>query len=315
MATGTGLDAQFGLKVEGTYATPVTPDRFIPFNEEDVTATRDLHVSQGLVAGRLTADQDQAKRGAQHVAGTIGFDLAVQSQALIFKGLLGANVTAGSGPYTHTATPGGALPGHTLQFGRPDLAGTVNPFTYAGCKFNTGVLTASLGEIVKMKLGIIGGVQETTGTSLASASYATNAMVPFVFRELAVSVDGASVKAEGYELSIDNKLKERMTAGRTITDEPKREERMGVTGKITVELEDLTEHGKFVSGTPLDIVATFSDGTYSVVATTRTILQGTTPNVKGPGRLLHDLMWDNVFGDGTDADALTIVSTNADSAA
>lgn len=313
MATGTGLDAQLGLKKETTHGTPVTVDRFIPLNSESITVARDLHVSAGLVAGRLLPDVDQAKRGAQHVAGDLDMDLFVQSQALFFNGLLGSNNTTGSGPYNHSATPGGALPSYTVQVGRPSLDGTVRPFTYAGCKFNTGTLSGTVGDIGKLKVGVIGGVAETTATALASASYATNAMVPFVFRELSVTVDGDAVKAEAFELTIDNKLKERLTAGRSITDEPKREERQAVGGKVTVEFEDLTEHGKFVSGAALDIVAVFSDGTYSVTATIHTILQGATPTVKGPGKIVHDLMWDNAFGDGSDADGLTIVSVNGDS--
>ncbi len=311
----TTLSAQLGIKAETTHATPVTVDRFIPLNSDTVAQTPDLHVSDGLVAGRLLPDVKQAKRGAVHVAGDLDMDLFVQSQAIFFKGLLGGNVTAGSGPYTHTATPSGALPSHTVQKVLVDSGGTARAFTYAGCKFNTGTLSAATGAIAKLKVGIIGGLAETNATSVASASYATNAQVPFVFRELAVSVDGATVKSEAFELSIDNKLVERMTSGRSVTDEPQRSGRMTAGGKVTVELEDLTEYAKEIAGTALDIVATFSDGTYSVVATIHTILQGTTPVVKDGGRVLHDLTWDNAYGDGTDADALTIVSTNADSTA
>lgn len=315
MATNVGLDSQLGLKKESTYATPVTVDRFVPFLTEAVVSTIPLHVSEGIVAGRLTPDEDQAKQGVEEVGGPIEMEVYAQSQALLWELALGGKSTSGAGPYTHTLTPAGALPSATFQGARPGTAGTNHPFTWAGVKVNQLTMSGSVGEIGKLKLDVIGGVSETTGTALASASYTAGSMTPMVFREAGATVDGAAVEADSFEFTINNNLERRTPAGASITREPLRAGKLIVSGKVTVEFEDLTEYNKYQAGTALDVVLSFSDGTNSVTATIHTKLTGAPVAVAGPGRLTHDLTWSHALGDGTDSDAITVRVVNSDATA
>jgi hypothetical protein len=311
MGTGTGLTSQFMLKREGTPGTPETPDIAVPFVKEGIKQSRTQHVSEGIVAGRVLPDVKQVKYGMRRVAGPLEMEVYAQSQGIFWKGVLGTCVDAGAGPYTHTCSPGGTLPSHTGQVGMKDTGDTTRARTYAGLKFNGFTLSGQKDQIGKLTIDCVGHVAENLGTSMAVAAYATNAMVPMLFTEGSVTVDGATVNCEAFELKGDNKLYTRDHAGNIITKPPLRGGRMEVSGKATIELEDLTEYNLYVNGTGIDIVLGFTDGTYSTIVTVHTKLTGDTPTVNGTGPNLFDITWAGAFGDGTDADGLTVVYTDA----
>jgi len=317
--TGTGLEAQIGVKEEVTHGTAVVVDRFFPFNSESVVTERMPVRSNAIIAGRLTADIEQRKLGHQQVSGTVDLDLYRENAALLWKFALGSvssTSNAGSAPYTHTAVLADVLPSFTYQKGVANTSngGGVSAFTYAGCKISQFTFSGTVGEPGKFKFDLTGGVVETTGTALASASYANNAAVPFIFTQGSVTVNGTAARVESFEFTGNNNLKtDRVYAGDSITREQLRENRFTGSGKLTVEFVDLTQYNLYRDGTDIDIVLAFSDGTNSVTLTIHTFLDGDTPVTAGPGITKHDLKFSDVFGDGTDGDAITAVIVNSGS--
>lgn len=319
MPTGTNLEAQLGVKEESTHATAVVVDRFYPFVSEGITAVRQQVVSDAIISGRLTRDTEQHKVGSQMVSGPVEMDLYQEGTALLWKFALGsvASVSnAGSAPYTHTVTLADDVPSFTLQKGVANTTngGGVTAFTYAGCKINDFTLSGSVGDKAKFKFNVTGGVVETTGTALAAASFSNNTAVPFIFTEGSATVAGVAVRAESFEFTGNNHLTgSRIYAGDTITREQLREARFEGSGKLTVEYEDTDEFAQYRDGTDMDIVLAFSDGTNSCTVTIHTILTGSTPTVSGPGITKHDLTFENVYGDGSDNDGITVVVVNSGS--
>lgn len=306
--SGTGLDAQLGIKTETTFGTAVTVDSFFPIKSESITEAIDQLVSEAIIPGRMLRDTDQVKQGMRHVAGSIELDLYEQNCGRWLYHLLGANANAGGGPYTHTLTPGTRRDlGFTLQKGVPSVDGTVNPWTIAGCKVASATLSAEVGSPLSLKVDIIGTVTATTGESLATASFVDNAAVPMSWADASATVDGNSVAAQAWELSVNGNLPERPLLGRNISAEPLASERFEVSGKITTEFEDTTEQLVYRNGSIIDVVLDCDDGTHSLDATIKTMLSGVTPAASGPGVVAHDLTWSNAFGDASDTNGFNIV--------
>lgn len=319
MATRTGLDSQIGVKEETTHGGVVVVDRFYPFLTESVTAERMPVVSGAIISQRLTPDTEQRKTGAQKVAGSVELDLYRENAAVLWKFALGTMTsasTAGSAPYIHTATLGDILPSFTYQKG---VVGTTNgtavvPFTYGGCKIPQFSFSGTVGDPGKFKFDVSGGVVETTGIALASATYANNAAVPFIFTEGSATVGGVAVRVQSFEFTGNNNLNsERLYAGDLITREQLRGNRFAGSGSLTVEFVDLTQYNLYRDGTDIDIVLAFSDGVNSVTLTIHTFLDGDTPVAAGTDVTLHDLKFSDVFGDGSDNDAITAVIVNSGS--
>src|SRR5687768_9626779 len=127
------MAGQMGLKSETTFGTGVTPDIFVPVLSANATIDEGYIRSNGIRAGRRT--RTPARLGARVVGGTVTTELYNGSIATLLKHAFGAVATTGAGPYTHTYTPGAHLAkSFTMQLGIEDTAGTVNPFTFTGCK-------------------------------------------------------------------------------------------------------------------------------------------------------------------------------------
>ena len=227
-------------------------------------------------------------------------------------------MTAGAGPYTHTATPGD-LAGKSLsiQVGRPDIAGVVRPFSYTGCKIATAELGFSVNEYAQMTLGIYG-AHEDTGQALGTASYPAS-YAPFVFTAGSVSVAGSGFDVKEGSLSIDNGLATDRHFIRSTTPERPKEpleaNRRAITGELTADFVDLTAYNRFVSGTEAALVLTFNSGASSILTVTMNVrYDGTTPNIGGDELLEQSLPFKAVSGT-SDAAAITVVTTNSDAAA
>ncbi len=187
MAASSGIAGQIGYVAESTWGVPVTVTRFLPLISESLKQEVGRLDAKGIIAGRNVADADAWGAGMVSVAGSVQHELYDHSMGVLFKNALGANTTAGSGPYTHTMTPadqfGQSL---TVQVGRPDLAGTVRPATYAGMKINKWEIAGKAGEIATVGLDFVGkyeaayrtvtdGVTTNTSTSITSATAAFGA--------------------------------------------------------------------------------------------------------------------------------------------
>jgi len=314
MAYRSGLAAQFGIGEETTVGTGVTPTVFLDLLDESMQAEYQRLESAGIRTGRSVIDSEAWNGGPIVVSGSIGLELKNRGQTKMWKHILGAPTTTGSGPYTHTYTPKdlSAL-GLTVQVGRPDVSGTVRPFTYAGVKVASAALACSAGEIATLGLDLVG-MSETTGTSLASASLPAD-LKPFKFNHGSVTVAGSAVSVKAAEINIDNGLNtDRLFLGSQTYAPALQSAMRTIGGSLTVEFESLTEYGRYTAGNEFAIVLEFDNGTDSATFTMNARYDGVTQNVGGLDILEQTLPF-KCIGDGSDADAFELVLVNSDSAA
>lgn len=302
MAGSTGRDGQVGFGEETTYGTAVTPTRFYGFTSEGITFERERIDSQNLLAGQRRPSE--WVKGREGGSGPITFEIIPQGAALIFEHMLG-KVT--------TTTPDGATNARlhtieegtlddkslTVQIGRPNNTGTVDPYTYGGGKVASW-------EISMEESGILMGTptfdvrSESTETALATASYpSTRELLSWADASNTVTVNSVAYKARQITVGDDNGLK----SDRYAIGSPNKLEQVEGTqfrqGTGTIELESypgLTPYELFQDGTEVEIECLFVGGEIEVgfnyqikVTMPRCRIEGTTPNVEGPDMLGYSI--------------------------
>lgn len=310
MALKSGLNAQIGYAAESTWGTAVTPTRFIPLVSEKLEQKIARLESKAILPGRRVLDSSQWAAGNVEIAGSVQHELYDHNLAIIFEHMFGSRVRTGAGPFTDTCTPGDLTgKGLTVQVGKPDVNnGTVQPFTYAGCKVAKWQLAGKAGEIVTLGLDLVG-KSETTATALATASYAT--LVPVTFLNGAVTLGGSAVNVKQFTLSGDNKLDAaRRYIGTATIAEPLEADQREYAGSLMLEFEGLTQYNRFVNATSAALVLTFTVGSNTLTITTNVRVDGETPNVAGT-KIIEQPLKVKCHGT-TDAAAITAVLVTSD---
>lgn len=313
MALSSGLAAQIGIKTESTYGTAVTVDRFTPIISESMTEQIARMESAGIVPGARVLRSPQWAPGDVEISGEIGMELYQQGAGLWFRHMFGGLATSGSGSYTHTFTPGDMADDHfTLQIGKPDVSGTVQPFTFAGCKVTEWELAAKAGELVTLGVSV-SGRELATGTSLATASYGSGVATPFTFKHASVTVGGSAAAVKEITLKGMNGLDTgRRFIGSPLIAEPLEAELRTYEGEMTCEFESLTQMNLFRNGTENALVLTISAGVaVSVTITMNVRYDGSTPEVGGRGITELSVPF-KCTASSTDASAITAVMVNSD---
>lgn len=314
MALKSGLAGQVGLKTETTWGTPVTVDRFTPLVSFSVAESIDRLESGGIVTGRRVLTSTQWAAGNVDISGDVGFELYQAGCGLWFRHMFGAVSTSDSNPYyAHTFTPGDLTDDHfTLQGGIPDVSGTVQPFTFTGCKITEWELAAKAGELVTVGVSVAG-KSLATGTSLASASFGTGSGTPFTFKHASATIGGSSANVKEITLHGNNGLNvDRRFIGSEYRAEPLESEYREYTGDMLLEFESLTQMNLFRNATENALVLTISAGSSaSLVVTTNVRYDGSTPELAGRGVTELKVPFKCV-GSSTDASAITAVYTSTD---
>ena len=313
MALKSGLAAQVGLKTESTWGTAVAVDRFTPLISESMTEKIERLESAGIAPGARVLRSGQWATGNVEVSGDLGFELYQQGMGLWFRHMFGAVSTSGAGPYVHTFTPGDMSDDHfTLQIGKPDVAGTVQPFTFSGCKVTEWELAAKAGELVTLGVSVVG-KDLATGTSLATASYGIGSGLPFSFAHASVTVGGSAAYVKEITLKGSNGLAvDRRGIGSAYIKEPLEAELRAYEGEMVCEFESLTQMNLFRNGTENALVLTIDAGSAAkCVITTNVRYDGSTPEVQGRGVTELKVPF-KCLGPSTDAGAITAVLTNSD---
>lgn len=318
MAIRSGLAAQVGLAAETTYGTGVTPTRFIEFNSESLALSIERIESAGLRASNRVLRSDRFVAGKKSVEGEIEAEIQSKGYGLLFKAALGASTISTPSGATNArlhrhilADPYGQA--YTIQVGRPDTSGTVQPFTYSGCKVSEFTLANSIDEF------LVGtwnwdGQAETTGTALATASYATSTeLLSWVGGAVTIAGSAVAVVTD-VEISVSTGLKtDRYTIGSSaLKKEQIISEMTEISGTITAEFDGLTNYNRFVNGTLAEIECTWTGNTaiesttypYVKVTMPNCRFDGTTPAVEGPDVLSIELPFKALY-DGT-SEAITL---------
>lgn len=254
MATGSGLDAQFGFGAEGTWGASATVDHFLEFNSESLTNEPTFLEPTGLRPGVKHKRSNRVRISRRTVTGDVQMEVATRRMGLIFKHMLGSG--AGSTPtqmastaaYRQIHTPGGFVGlGLTMQVGRPEPSGTVRPFTYAGCKIGSWEFSLTDSEVPTLTVNV-DGKREYTDVALASASYAASATV-FDFSQATLTLGGTASTASGLTTvsggtAVSTIVREFNVAGET----PMANERFGL-GNAGLKAEQLENDTPLITGT------------------------------------------------------------------
>lgn len=201
MATGSGLDAQIGFGQEVTWGTAVTPTRFLEFNSESLKFDPTFLEPSALRAGTKYKRAGRVVQSRTSVSGDFTVELNTLGMGMLVKNMLGSNVIAttliSGSAYKQIHTPGDFRgKGLTVQVGRPEPAsGTVQPFTYAGCKVSGWDFDMKDNDYATLKL-TVDGKSETTATALATASFLSGGTA-YNFSQASLKLGGTAATATG----------------------------------------------------------------------------------------------------------------------
>ena len=316
MAIRSGLAAQLGLAESNTFGTYQTPTRFLEFVEESLEYQIERVESPGLRANNRVLRTDRYAPGQKRVEGSITLEPATKGFGLVLKHALGsASISTPSGAtnarlhaYTLGDIYGTSL---TVQVGRPDVSGTVQPFTYLGCRADTLSFTSSVDELLVAELGLVG-QDETRAQALATAAYPYSpgsSYEQFYWTQGVISVAGSAVAVvTDFEMEINNNLKsDRYFLGGATMSEPILAGMTEITGTVTVEFLNLTAYERFVNNTQVALNAKWTAATaiegstypYLEIDIPKVRFDGpANPQVGGPDVLTHELPF-KVLYDGS----------------
>lgn len=313
MALKSGLAAQLGVKAETTWGTFVAPTRFYPLISESLTEEIDRLESEGIVTGLRVLNTAQWAAGNVDVGGDIETELYQQGMGALLKACFGAVSTSGAGPYTHTFTPGDLTDDHlSVQVGKPDVAGTVQPFSFSGMKVTDWELSMEAGGLVTLSSSLVG-KQLATSESLATASFGTGAATPFTFKHASATIAGGAASVKKLTISGSNGLDtDRRFIGSEYRAEPLEAELREYSGTVDLEFESLTQMNRFRNATEVALVSTISAGASASLTTTMNVrFDGATPEVDGRGIVQLSAPY-KCIGSTTDASAITAVLISND---
>lgn len=311
MAPTSGLAGQFGFEKESTAGTFETPTHFLEFTDESIKLNIEQVTSNGIRAGRRTKHAIVA--GSQVVEGSSTHELTTETTGGLLELCFGGVATTGaSDPYTHTFTPGD-LATATVQVGTPGTGGTVHPRSYTGMKVQSWELTVDPATNFAILTIDWVGEAETTGESLATASYATFTRVTFKHATFSlasseVCVDSITLRGDN-NLDVNNKVCSTNPGYPTISESGMRT----YSGTATADFADLTQYNRYKNATEvafsLELAVSAND---DLTITGNVHFTGETPNVSGAEVLKQPIPFEFVHAT-SDSSAITATLKNGDS--
>ena len=330
MAIRSALAAQLGLAQSSTFGTYQTPTRFLEFVEESLEYNIERVESPGLRSNNRVLRTDRYAPGQKRVEGSVTLEPSTKGYGLVLKHALGsASIATPSGAtlarlHTHTLGDifGTSL---TVQVGRPDTSGTVQPFSFLGMRVDTLSLSNAVDELLVCEVGFVG-QEQTTAQALATAVYPTTgsaaAYEQFYWTQGVISVAGSPVAiVSDFQIEVNNTLKsDRYFLGGATMSEPILAGMTEITGSITAEFDSLTALNRFVNNDQVALSAKWTAAT-AIESTTFPYVEVTIPKVRfdsgsptvgGPDVLTVELAF-KALNDGTNA-PITIDYMTSDTA-
>lgn len=323
----TGLGAQLGVSVpESTFATYVAPTSFVEFTSESLKLEKEYIRTAGLRAGRLAQSENLHVATTRQVDGSVSFDAQNKGLGRWLNLLHGNVVTPGAsngGTYLQTHNIGTTEPDGksvTIQVGRPDVNGTVRPFSYVGCKIAQAQFTLERGGVVTAEF-TIDGADETTAQTLATATYVTDS-TPFNFIGGSIEFDDVVLLdcVQSATITIANPMAtDRFCIGAGAIKKAQIQNGLtSVTAELQAEFSSLTQHTAFTAATrrkfELNCLGTaIGAGTgvpFLNFTLPSTVTTSSAPVVSGPDIISESLTLEGL-DDGTNA-ALTVAYAGGD---
>lgn len=322
MAVRTGAAAQAMIATETTYGAYQAPTRSYEFVSETMKLKVERIDSKGLRGGRRLIGKWAA--GKRSAAGDVDFEFSATGFGLLMEHCLGSDIITGTAPtFTHTCTVADLPVGFTMQIGKPDVDGVVDPFTYLGCRVTSWEMALKAGEFLTIKPSIVA-QDETNSQALASFVDPSVELISYVGATL--TAGGAQVAVSDFTFKGDNKLdatRFRLRGAATpIT--PYENAFRQYTGTATADFESLVQYNHYLQAEELTLVATFEGApipggggqNFGVVITANVRYNpDMTPTVPGPTLLTQPIPFEVISSGASDAAALTVVITNSDATA
>lgn len=339
MTTGSGIDAQIMFAAETTWGTAATPTRSVEFNDESLNQDITYVDSAGLHVGNLFKRTSRTKQARFSVAGDVNMEIATLGMGLFVKHALGSTVTTptlvSGTAYKQIHTPAGLLGfGLTAQVGRPEPGtGTVQPFTYSGCKVTGWEIAVKDGGIATLKL-TFDGKAENTATALATTAFLAGSTV-YSFKDATIKLGGTAATASG-ETTITSGVP-LATVAKSITitgSNPLATDRYGIgnagqkkeqlqngmqtiTIKLDSEFSKTELYSLYTAGTPVPLQFTLTGAAIGSanflfdVVLPSCILKKAPPSVNGPDIVQMSTEWEAEWDETNPPIQIKIVSTES----
>jgi hypothetical protein len=328
------VNSQFGIKKETTWATAVTPDRFLEFDGDSLNLEQEYHDGISLRADTTFESSARTKKLRRAAGGAIPLPVGYKQFGVILDqavtGTVTPSVVSGTA-YLSTFNVGlGAAPtkSATLQINKPYSTGTDLSVTYPGAMLSGMSFSIDTDGILMCNTTWDAQDETTPGTTpagaaLASASYAAGQDVwPETTAALTLNGgDAGAVTGISWEWQIPRANRRKKLDGSSTYRQPVVNGKATVTGSLQVDWESSTYYDLFRSGAFASLVLTCTGPTaitgavYPTFQVTFAAIQirGGSPSVNGPDLISTSVPFVAKF-DGTNA-PMKIEYTSTDSTA
>jgi Phage tail tube protein len=325
MGVPSGLGAQLGAKRETVFGTFVVPDAFYEFDSESLALQPNYLTSTGLRAGRMAPPAARHKKTTRLASGDITMKVPTKGFGRWLDLLHGNVVTPekiGAGTaYKQVHNIGTSAPlgkSLTVQIGKPDVAGVVQPLSYPGAKVTQLALSCATGAELMATLGI-SARDEVPSEALATASYPTGIeSLDFVSGEVKVGADTLGiVGSAGLTIPLPMKTDRFGLNKSALAAEPLPNDYIKPMGTMAMEFLGLTQLNHFYNCDNVKVVLLFEGSVVSEANKAKLELVvpaahfvGASPQVGGPDVLGVEYPFE-AYDNGTEAPVIaTYVSAD-----
>jgi hypothetical protein len=200
------------------------------------------------------------------VNGSIEMPAAYASNGLglLLEAALGSVATTGSGPYTHTFTPGASLLSMSAAVER-GVGASMGDEEFYGLKVNTFELSVTPGGVMSCKLDLIG---MTSGARGGDSPPALGTYLPILHKHAGLlSYNSVDYKISSFALRINNSLARLDELGSEYSSEPEPTDFQSIEVECELVARSDALYTAHKAQTASDAVITFSDGTRSMEIT------------------------------------------------
>jgi len=190
----------------------------------------------------------------------------------------------------------------------------------SGTGITAGTYIASVNSATSVELSAVATATGTSiafviGKALATASYPSG-IAYYKMHHATLSIAGSSVPVKGFEVTGDNALTRNYRGGSRFSSEirPDGDTERTYGGTLNLEYLDNTQVDKYYAGTPFALSIVATHGTSSVTIAGYGRYDASLTPMGTRSRVLTDAPF-RLFGNTTDASALTITVVNADASA
>lgn len=250
MSIRSGLAGQAMFAVESTYGTFVAPTRSLEIEKESIKHDRLNIDSNAIRANMRVLRSDRYKRVGKGAAGTITMPAWNKGLGMLMQTAFGVDtITTPSGATNtrdHTSTytdPFGKM--LTVQIGRPDVSGTVQPFSYLGGKILGTTFSNDVDGYLMIDWDF--DFQDVTTAQALGTFTPPTALELLSFAGGTISVGGSQKDVVDVKASFPHPQKtDRYFIKNSATKKEPIINALAVpTVEITADFESLTEYGRF----------------------------------------------------------------------